>query len=211
MFSSKLSLIIGPMFAGKTTELLRRIRRHKISGYNCLLIKYAKDDRYSKDAVFTHDNDQIDAIACNELAEVEVHAKHFDVIGIDEGQFFKDIVKFSDSMANKGKIVIVAALNGTFERKSFGDIPSLLPLAEEISKLTAICMECKSDASFTIRTTSSKETTLIGGAEHYRPVCRSCFVKHTAQQEFCNTENYNKDIKGEFQENFSSRTDKNIL
>ena len=138
MLSSKLTLIIGPMFAGKSSELLRRIRRHRICGNTCLLIKYAKDNRYCDNAIATHDNDKIEAISCNELSEVEHEADNFDIIGIDEGQFFTDIVNFSEGMANKGKVVIVAALNGTFERKSFGEVHKLLPLAEEIIKLTSI-------------------------------------------------------------------------
>ena len=104
------------------------------------------------------------------LEEVVERARKFNVIGIDEGQFFDDVVDFSEEMTNSGKVVVISALSGTFERKSFGKIAELVPKAEEIECLTAICMDCQKEASFTMRTTSSKETTLIGGKEHYKPV-----------------------------------------
>mmetsp|Transcript_25099 Transcript_25099/g.27854 ORF Transcript_25099/g.27854 Transcript_25099/m.27854 type:complete len:174 (-) Transcript_25099:102-623(-) len=173
MATNKICLIIGPMFAGKTTELLKRVSIHKANGVKCLLVKYAKDYRSGEDTISTHDNITADAISCNELSEIELNAKHYDVIGIDEGQFFDDIAEFSDRMAIQGKEVIISALSGTFERKNFKNIPDLLPLAEEICHLKSKCEECEEEASFTLRTSNSKEEVLIGGDEYYRPVCRT--------------------------------------
>ena len=98
-----------------------------------------------------------------------------EVIGIDEGQFFDDVCEFSEEMANNGKVVLISALDGTFERKTFGNILNLIPMAEKVEKLDAVCMDCKNSASFTKRITSSKEIELIGGSDVYKPVCRRCF------------------------------------
>lgn len=172
-----IDLVFGPMFAGKSTELLRRIKRYRVASKSCLVIKYANDTRYSDKCVSTHDQQMIEAVSCDRLMDVQEKALDFDIIGIDEGQFFEDIVEFSEQMANEGKMVIIAALDGTFERKAFGKVLELIPLAESITKLDAVCVDCKHSASFTKRLCDSKETELIGGAEIYKPVCRGCYNK----------------------------------
>lgn len=101
----------------------------------------------------------------------------YEVIAIDEGQFFPDISESVELFCNKGKIVIVAALDGTFERKPFGRILELIPIAEQIQKLSAVCFSCGMDASYTKRLSDCKEIELIGGEDIYKPVCRSCFFK----------------------------------
>ena len=134
------------------------------------VIKYAKDTRYSDKCVATHDQQTIEAVSCESLLDVEDKCHDFEVIGIDEGQFFSEIVEFSERMANNGKVVIIAALDGTFERKAFGRVLELIPLAESVTKLDSVCVDCKQSASFTRRLVDSKETELIGGAEMYKPV-----------------------------------------
>jgi thymidine kinase len=104
----------------------------------------------------------------------------YDVVGIDEGQFFPDLLHFVELWANLGKIVIVAALDGTFQRKPFGNVLSLVPLAESVTKLNSVCMMCYADAPFTRRLTSETEVEVIGGADKYIAVCRACF--HTTPQ-----------------------------
>lgn len=143
---------MGPMFAGKSTELLRRVQRLEISGKKCLSIKYSADERYSKDSISTHDKHLRPAIACKKLDEVKDNWKKFDVLGIDEGQFFEDIVEFAEMAANDGKIVIMSALNGTYEKKGWANILELIPLCEKVKKLSAICKVCSSNANFTFRT-----------------------------------------------------------
>ncbi|MEE6519386.1 hypothetical protein FKM82_031174 [Ascaphus truei] len=110
-------VIFGPMFSGKSTELIRRVRRFQIAQYKCLVIKYARDTRYSKEMVATHDRTTMDSVSACQLLDVLPEARVSSVIGIDEGQFFSDIVEFCEEMANEGKTVIVAALDGTFQRK----------------------------------------------------------------------------------------------
>lgn len=133
-----IDLVLGPMFAGKSTELLRKIKRYRVASKSCLVIKYANDTRYSEKCVATHDKQMIEAVSCKSLSEVEEMASQFDIIGIDEGQFFEEIVEFSENMANQGKVVVIAALDGTFERKPFGRVLELIPLAESITKLDAV-------------------------------------------------------------------------
>lgn len=108
------------------------------------------------------------------LTSIKDTLEKFDVIGIDEGQFFEDIVNISGELADSGKIVVVAALDATFERKPFGNVASLMPLAEQVDKLTAICIFCRKEASFTLRTVNSQELELME-TDAYSPACRSCY------------------------------------
>jgi thymidine kinase len=192
-----IDLVLGPMFAGKSTELLRRIKRYRVASKKCMVIKYAKDVRYSDKCVSTHDQQMIEAVSCENLFDIQDKALDYDIIGIDEGQFFEGIVEFSEAMANLGKMIIIAALDGTFERKAFGRVLELIPLAESVTKLDAVCVDCKQSASFTKRLVESKETELIGGADIYKPVCRGCFNKDKESSSVL-TE------KKELKENFNS-------
>lgn len=171
----QIQVIFGPMFSGKSTELMRRVRRFQIAQYKCLVIKYAKDTRYSEKGMATHDKNTMEAIPANVLSDVHSHALEASVIGIDEGQFFPDTVEFCEEMANLGKTVIVAALDGTFQRKAFGSILNLVPLAESVVKLNAVCMQCFKEAAYTKRLGVEKEVEVIGGSDMYQAVCRRCY------------------------------------
>lgn len=173
-----IELIIGPMFSGKTTELVRRIRRHTLTSRECIILKYNKDTRYHEKHIATHDKVFYEALSCSSLRSSGSYSD-VDIIGIDEGQFFDDLVEFAEEMANSGKIVIIAALDGTFQRKPFGSILELIPKSERIDKLTAICMgkDCTNDASFSKRITNETDIEVIGGSDKYIAVCRSCFQK----------------------------------
>ncbi|KAJ0044279.1 hypothetical protein NL108_003688, partial [Boleophthalmus pectinirostris] len=140
-----------------STELMRRVRRFQVAQYNCLVVKYAKDIRYSETGMATHDKNTMDAVSANCLADIRPLALKACVIGIDEGQFFPDIVPFAEEMANLGKVIIVAALDGTFQRKAFGNILNLVPLAESVVKLHAVCMQCYKEAAYTKRIGAEKE------------------------------------------------------
>lgn len=171
----QIQLILGPMFSGKSTELIRRLKRYQIARYPCLIVKYAKDIRYDLESIATHDQQTLKAISADKLKNLKVNLNDYDVIGIDEGQFFPDIVEFSEEMANKGKTVVIAALDGTFQRKAFASILELIPLSEHVVKLNAVCMTCFGDGSFTKRISADKEVEVIGGADMYMATCRSCF------------------------------------
>ncbi|KAJ6235446.1 thymidine kinase [Anaeramoeba flamelloides] len=177
-YDGQIQLILGPMFGGKSSELIRRSRKYSIANKKCTVIKFARDVRYSVDKCSTHDRVMMDAVPCTgKLFEVEDKVKDCDVIGIDEGQFFEDIVEFSEHMANKGKVVLIAALDGTFERKPFGRVLELVSKAEEVIKLNAVCTITYKDAAFTKRTSQEKEVQVIGGSDKYLAVSREGFYK----------------------------------
>ncbi|CAG0918865.1 unnamed protein product [Notodromas monacha] len=172
----EIQVILGPMFSGKSTELVRRMKRFGVARHDCLVVKYAKDCRYDVENLATHDKQILPAVAANVLADVRHKAEGVSVIGIDEGQFFPDLKEFCEDMANERKIVIVAALDGTFQRQPFANVMNLIPLAEKVEKLTAVCMMCHDrEASFTKRRGSETEVEVIGGEEMYLAVCRSCY------------------------------------
>eukprot|EP00761_Pharyngomonas_kirbyi_P004893 gb/GECH01004898.1/.p1 GENE.gb/GECH01004898.1/~~gb/GECH01004898.1/.p1 ORF type:complete len:188 (+),score=37.20 gb/GECH01004898.1/:1-564(+) len=176
-YSGHIQLIIGPMFAGKTTELLRRIKKYIIARKECLLVKCKKDTRYDKDLMVTHDQQRMTAVPCDSLNQIENQFHKYDVIAIDEGQFFPDLVSFCDKAADLDKVIIVSALSGTFQRKPFGNVLELMSKSESITKLSAVCMICQRDASYTKRTVDSQDVEVIGGSEAYIAVCRQCYNK----------------------------------
>lgn len=171
-----MDLIIGPMFSGKSTELLRRIRTHKIAKRNCVLIKPKIDDRYSDNKIVTHDKLERDAIVLEFLADYD--PTEIDVIGIDEGQFFPDLVETTRKWSDAGIIVIVAMLNGTFERKLFQNTGEIFALCKNITKLNAVCKFCYSEtAIYSKRTNPQSTEILLGGESEYVPLCKDCFLK----------------------------------
>jgi thymidine kinase len=171
--SGSIELIIGPMFSGKTTFLINRINRYTYSKKKCVLIKYLGDTRYSNEFAATHDKIFHKAISATMLS-FDLYLD-YDVIGIDEGQFFPDILQFSEKMADNGKVVIISCLNADYLRKGFENVLKLVPISETITKLSAVCVNCGKDASFTKRLTDEKETEIIGGTDKYTALCRLCF------------------------------------
>jgi len=170
----QIQLILGPMFSGKSTELIRRLKRYQVAKYQVLIIKYAKDVRYDVLNISTHDKQTLPAICATSLTDLTKQAENFDVIGIDEGQFFPDIA-WAEEMANLGKIVLISALDGTYQRKPFENIMQIIPLAESVNKLSAVCMNCFGEGSFSKRITAEESLEVIGGADKYMAVCRKCF------------------------------------
>lgn len=178
----EIQLILGPMFSGKTTELIKRLRVQYAADRRCVVFKPIKDTRYSGTHITTHNRDKIPARSVSFLFEAEAEANAVAVIGIDEAQFFPDVVCFCEKMANVGKIVIVTALDGTFERKPFGRILDLVPLAEDVVKLSAVCALCRRKAAFSHRKRADiTSVEVIGGAELYQALCRLCFSLQTTK------------------------------
>jgi thymidine kinase len=179
-FSGSISIIFGPMFSGKTGEMFRVVRRYTVAKKKCMVVKYSKDTRYAVEEASTHDHFKMPATPAIRLADVREEALLCDVIGIDEGQFFPDVVEFSEEMANLGKTIIVACLDGSFERKPFGRVVELLALAESVTKLTSVCMVCQANAAFSKRITKDTALEVIGGADMYIAVCRGCYFADQA-------------------------------
>ncbi|EHA8587256.1 thymidine kinase a [Cocos nucifera] len=180
--SGEIHVILGPMFAGKTTTLLRRIRSEIDNGRSVAVIKSNKDTRYGLDSVVTHDGTKMPCLALPELSMfrdkfgIESYNK-LDVIGIDEAQFFEDLYDFCCRAADHdGKTVIVAGLDGDYLRRRFGSVLDIVPLADSVTKLTARCELCGQRAFFTLRKTQETQTELIAGADVYMPVCRQHYV-----------------------------------
>ncbi|KDP29894.1 hypothetical protein JCGZ_18463 [Jatropha curcas] len=178
----EIHVIVGPMFAGKTTALLRRIKSESSKGRNVAMIKSAKDTRYAKDSVVTHDGLKFPCWALPDLTSFQHKFgddayQKLDVIGIDEAQFFEDLYDFCcKAVDHDGKTVIVAGLDGDYLRRSFGSVLDIIPLADTVTKLTARCELCGKRAFFTLRKTAETQTELIGGADVYMPVCRQHYM-----------------------------------
>jgi len=175
---SFLHLIIGPMFAGKSSELIRRIRRFQVAGSRVLLVNHLLDDRYTEGGfVVTHDHIKMPAVSTNDLSSIDV--SNVDCIGIDEGQFFQNIVPMVLMWLQQHAItIIIAALDGTFEQKPFGQLLELIPHADKVKKMSAVCRVCNADAAFTHRLSNTSNTIEIGGADQYQPLCRHCLLKN---------------------------------
>lgn len=167
-------LYIGCMFAGKSSNLLRHIRRANYAKKSYILIKHSIDDRFSQNKVITHDGIEYDAISVPNLESIYTMISKYDYILIDEGQFFKDIVDFVKKFG-KTKEIAIAALDGTYDQKPFGKILDIIPLSEKVIKLSAICRKCGGDAHFTkLMDNGSKDVIQIGGEDKYEARCREC-------------------------------------
>ena len=180
----KIELILGPMFSGKSTRLIELMRKYVYKAKNTIMVKYYADQRYSqKSEVVTHDLIKYDSINCKILRNSFDTFKEYDVIGIDEGQFFADLVEVCEELALMGKIVLIAALNGDFRMEPFPVIQRIIAKADKIKLLKAYCFNCHKDAKFSLRIVQSNETVLIGAGESYKPACRECHVFFSKQRE----------------------------
>lgn len=164
-------LIIGPMFSGKSSELLRRLTRYKIAGKSTILLRPKRDTR----GFLTHDkkDNSIIEIFVENISDFK-DVYDYDVIGVDEGQFFNDL-KVVDILADMGLTVIVSALNGTSERTPFKSLQDIIPLADTITKLSAVCTNCGEDAQFSFYKVGNKENDIEIGEDEYTALCRKCW------------------------------------
>lgn len=176
-------MIIGPMRSGKTMELKRRIDRRKIAKMKCAVIKSVKVDIRlsvkSSKKISIHNGDQFQAtFECKKLMEIEKKLEFIQIIGIDEGQFFVDLIEFCDKMALQGKVVIVAGLDGNWKREPFTNITGLISKSKKVDKLLAICMKCGEEAPFTMKTSLGDKTKIIEIDDNvYESVCLECYNK----------------------------------
>ena len=177
-----INIIIGCMFSGKSTETIRLIRRYKTMGNkNILVINHALDTRYGESVISSHDKVQLKCLSLKNLSDIKDDAeyKNSDVIFIEEGQFFKDLLLFViDQVEIKGKNVIAVGLDGDSDRENFGEIHKLIPLCDDIVKLKAYCSRCKDGTLgiFSKRISDSKEKVLVGSEGDYIAVCRKCYL-----------------------------------
>lgn len=177
-----LKVILGCMFSGKTSELIKEYRKWTSCGFKCLMINHISDKRYSdnEEKTFSHDGIAVNSINVgNKLFEFfkkDSFISRYDVILINEGQFFEDLYSFTDHIVNNlNKKVFVCGLDGDFKRKKFGPLIDIIPLCDDLVKLNAICGHCKMNSGiFTHRLTNETEQTVIG-SDNYIPLCRKCY------------------------------------
>lgn len=176
-----LHIIFGPMYSGKSTELIRRVKRDKIINVNILIINSSLDTRYGKDHIVTHDNDKIECIQVDNLSDISSSLiRDVQKIYIEESHFFNDLVEYVKYWTDKcEKDVIVFGLNGDASRKPFKNMSDLIPLADEIHFLKSYCEICKDSTEAIF----SKKISLIdceqidvGGHDKYIPVCRKHYL-----------------------------------
>jgi thymidine kinase len=181
---ARVYLILGPMFSGKTSELLRRYKRSVVSGVPVLLIKYVGDTRYSDSKISTHDGDMNPAdVSCRNLMDAWPHVMKLlektgtPVVYIDEIQFFNDKLEFCDKVARLGIEVHAAGLSSDYLRKPFPQMGELMALAYSVVYLHAVCYYCKCDrACYSLKyVASAVGQEDIGGSEKYHAVCTGCY------------------------------------
>jgi thymidine kinase len=192
-----LEIILGPMYASKTTRLVEIYKQCKFCNISVAVINHDIDNRYDDDLLSTHDKIKIPCIKTHKLTDIwpdksipleeSVHdiprindkfkIAVSNVILINEGQFFPDLFDIVNFMLDCGKQVYICGLDGDFERKKFGQILDLIPLCDKVTKLTSLCSKCKNGTPgiFSMRLTNEIQQTVVG-SENYIPVCRSCYI-----------------------------------
>ncbi len=173
-----IEVICGSMFSGKTEELIRRMRRAQIARLNVEIFKPKTDTRYDETAVVSHDSNSIPSTPVENSVSILLLGTNTQVVGIDEAQFFDDgLPEVCINLANRGIRVIIAGLDMDFQGKPFGPMPALMAVAEDVTKVHAICVQCGAPASFSYRTADIGTRLLLGEKESYEPRCRQCFFE----------------------------------
>ena len=171
-----IEVICGSMFSGKTEELLRRLRRAEFAKLKISVFKPQIDVRYDTKNVVSHDSNTILSTPVKSPTEILTLANKSQVVAIDEAQFFNDdLVSVCNTLAKQGKRIIIAGLDMDFSGRPFGVIPQLLAIAENITKVHAICIDCGGIANHSFRLTKNEELVQLGQKNEYKPLCRHCF------------------------------------
>ena len=167
----RIEVICGSMFSGKTEELIRRMKRAKFARQRVEIFKPAIDTRYSEGDVVSHDSNSISSTPIDSSASILLFTSEIDVVGIDEAQFFDSgLIDVCNQLANNGVRVIIAGLD-------IGPMPALCAIADEVSKVHAICVKCGQLASFSHRTVKNDKQVLLGETAQYEPLCRECYQR----------------------------------
>jgi thymidine kinase len=184
--SGYLELIIGPMYAGKTSEILEIYKQCVFCNIPVSIINHTIDKRYHDTMLSSHDKIMAPCLQATALSDIWANdvsrnvVRNAKVILINEGQFFPDLYEVVVDMLNHNKKVYICGLDGDFERKKFGNILDLIPFCDKVRKLTSLCSTCKDGtlAIFSMRLTKEKEQTVVG-SDNYIPVCRKCFTNNS--------------------------------
>ncbi|MGD0132657.1 MAG: thymidine kinase [Bryobacteraceae bacterium] len=178
--------ICGPMFSGKSEELIRRLRRSMIARKRVQVFKPLLDDRYSSDEIVSHNDLRLKSQAVQSASEILPNLdSRTEVVGIDESNFFgPELVEVATYLADSGKQVIIAGLDTDYMGRPFSPMPDLLTLAESITKTLAICMHCGNPAKHTQRLVESTDLIVVGAGGMYEARCRRCFEPGMPKQTF---------------------------
>ena len=179
----RIEVVCGSMFSGKTEELIRRLKRAKFARQRVEIFKPSIDTRYSENDVVSHDQNSIPSTPIDSSASILLLAGDNDVIGIDEAQFLDDgLVDVCNQLAYRGVRVIVAGLDMDFKGAPFGPIPALCAIADEVTKVHAICVKCGALAYVSHRLVKSDRRVLLGETAEYEPLCRECYQRILSEE-----------------------------
>ena len=180
----RIEVVCGSMFSGKTEELIRRLKRAKFAKQKVEIFKPSIDVRYSEQDVVSHDQNSIPSTPIDSSSSILLLAGDNDVIGIDEAQFLDNgLVDVCNQLAYRGIRVIIAGLDMDFKGVPFGPIPALCAIADEVTKVHAICVKCGSLAYISHRLVNSDKRVLLGETQEYEPLCRECYSKALKAEE----------------------------
>ena len=181
--AGSIEVICGSMFSGKTEELIRRLKRAKFANLKVEIFKPAIDTRYSQEEVISHDSNAILSTPVDSSESILLLAGDVNVVGIDEVQFFdENIVEVCTRLANNGIRVICAGLDMDYTGKPFGPMPALMAVAEDVTKVHAICVRCGSLANHSHRLAKSDKLVVLGEKDIYEPLCRHCYNEAVAAE-----------------------------
>jgi len=177
--TGSIEVICGSMFSGKTEELIRRMRRAQFAKQKVEIFKPAMDVRYSEDNVVSHDRNSIPSTPIEHSGNILLLSSDIDVVGIDEAQFLDDgLINVCTHLANQGVRVIVAGLDMDYKGKPFGPMPNLCAIADDVTKVHAICVGCGNLAGYSHRLVENDKLVLLGEKDEYQPLCRECYNRH---------------------------------
>lgn len=176
--SGRIEVVCGSMFSGKTEELIRRMRRAQFAKQKVEIFKPSIDVRYSEEDVVSHDQNHIPSTPIDSSASILLLSSDIDVVGIDEAQFLDmGVVDVCNELANRGVRVIIAGLDMDYKGVPFGPMPALCAIADEVTKVHAICVNCGSLAYVSHRKVHDERRVLLGETQEYEPLCRECYQK----------------------------------
>ena len=178
----RVEVICGSMFSGKTEELIRRMRRAKLARQKVEIFKPSIDVRYSEEDVVSHQGNAIPSTPVESAASILLMGSDADVLGIDEAQFFDgQIVEVCNELAGRGIRVIVAGLDLDFKGRPFGPMPALCAIADEVTKVHAICVRCGALAYVSHRIVAGDRQVMLGETHEYEPLCRQCYAEENEE------------------------------
>ena len=190
MRRGRVEVVCGSMFSGKTEELIRRLRRAQFAKQRVEIFKPAIDVRYSEEEVVSHEGNSILSTPVDSSASILLMGQESDVVGIDEAQFFDEhIVEVCNKLAARGIRVIVAGLDLDFKGQPFGPMPQLLAIADEVTKVHAICVRCGALAYVSHRIVAGEKQVLLGEKMEYEPLCRECYAQALKEKTIDNKDN----------------------